>query len=293
MVSATGREDQTGSVTCVEGATIGVFDSGVGGLTVAGAIHRAVPSVRILYFGDTARCPYGDRSPGEVRMFAREIAAFLCAQGIDLLVVACNTATAVALPLLQSQCPVPVLGVVEPGARAAARAGARKIGVIGTVVTITSGAYEQALLQLAPDVEVWSRACPAFVPLVEAGKFDGPEVEAAVRESLAPLCAAEIDALILGCTHYPLLQPVIERVLGPSVRVISSAEETAREVRQRLREIKKQAAGDGHEGNRLPHVFYTSGEVLQMRRAVEAWVGLCDDEFRVESVHLPVAVTSR
>ncbi len=218
-------------------APIGVFDSGIGGLTVVRELMRALPQERIVYVGDTARVPYGPKGPDTVRRYSREIAAVLQDRGVKLIVVACNTATAHALAALRLELTVPVLGVVEPGARAAARASAaQRIGVIGTAGTVASGAYERAIHSLAPQATVIARACPLFVPLVEEGWLDGDATRLIARAYLAPLVAAEVDTLVLGCTHYPLLAPVLARELGPAVALIDSAAETARETERVLRE---------------------------------------------------------
>lgn len=212
----------------MNGAPLGVFDSGIGGLTVAHALFERLPRESVIYFGDTARVPYGPKSPETVRRYSAEILTYLLQRGVKAVVVACNTSTAHALDALRERSPVPVLGVIEPGARAAvgaSRGGA--IGVIGTAGTIASGAYERAIKALRPDARVVSRACPLFVPLVEEGWFEHPATELVAREYLAPLQAAGIDVLVLGCTHYPLLKGLLSRVLGDSVRLIDSAEETA------------------------------------------------------------------
>ena len=211
-------------------APIGVFDSGIGGLTVVREMMRQLPHESIIYFGDTARVPYGPKSPDTVRRYSHEITSFLRGEGVKAVVVACNTATAHALPMLREELPMPVVGVVEPGARAAvdaSRGGA--IGVIGTKGTIASGAYERAIRALAPDIHITARACPLLVPLVEEGWTDAEATGIIAREYLAPMSAAHIDTLVLGCTHYPLLKPLIARILGDNVRLIDSARETAAE----------------------------------------------------------------
>lgn len=216
-------------------APLGVFDSGIGGLTVAHALFERLPHESVIYFGDTARVPYGPKSPDTVRRYSAEILAYLLHRGVKAVVVACNTSTAHALDFLRERSPVPVLGVIEPGARAAVaatRGGA--IGVIGTAGTIASGAYERAIKQLRPHARVFSQACPLFVPLIEEGWFEHPATELVAREYLEPLEAAGIDVLVLGCTHYPLLKPLLARVLGESVRLIDSAEETASAVQGEL-----------------------------------------------------------
>lgn len=216
-------------------APLAVFDSGIGGLTVAHALFERLPSESIIYFGDTARVPYGPKSPETVRRYSGEILTFLLQRGVKMVVVACNTSTAHALEYLRARSPVPVVGVIEPGARAAVRASATgRIGVIGTAGTIASAAYERAIRAIRADAEVHTRACPLFVPLIEEGWFDHPATELIAREYLAPLQAARVDALVLGCTHYPLIKPLLARVMGPGVRLIDSAEETAEAVRQDL-----------------------------------------------------------
>jgi len=205
-------------------APIGVFDSGLGGLTVVRELMRQLPSERLIYVGDTARVPYGPKSPETICRYSREIAEYLLRERVKALVVACNTATAVALPALRVACPVPVIGVVDPGARSAAAASrGRGIGVIGTAGTIASGAYERAIRTLAPATRVIAQACPLFVPLVEEGWLDGDVARLVARHYLEPLAASGIDTLVLGCTHYPLLAPVIGDVMGDGVRLIDSA----------------------------------------------------------------------
>lgn len=222
-------------VSPTPGSPIGVFDSGIGGLTVAHEIIRQLPHESLIYFGDTARVPYGPKSPDTVRRYSREIAAFLVGEGVKAIVIACNTATAHALSVLRNELPMPVIGVVEPGARAAVSATRRgHIGVIGTVGTIKSGAYERAIRDLDSNVRITARACPLFVPLVEEGWTEHEATRLIAREYLAPLVAAEIDTLVLGCTHYPLLKPLLADLLGPSVRLIDSAEETAAETARTL-----------------------------------------------------------
>ncbi len=212
-------------------APIGIFDSGLGGLTVARAVFHRLPHDSTLYFGDTARVPYGPKSPATVRRYSHQILEWLVAQGVKAVVVACNTSTAHAIQSLQAAAPVPVIGVIEPGARAAVRAArGRPIGVIGTAGTVASGAYPRAIQALAPGTAVHQVACPLFVPLVEEGWFDHEATSLVAQEYLAPLQAAGIGALVLGCTHYPLLKPLLHRILGGGVTLIDSAEETAEEV---------------------------------------------------------------
>jgi glutamate racemase len=207
---------------------IGVFDSGVGGLTVLKALRRAMPHQDFFYLGDTARVPYGRKPPAMVRGFAREITAFLVERGAKAIVVACNTATAVALNDLKKEYPLPIWGVIEPGVEAAVRAThSGKVGVIGTRGAIASGAYQSRLE--ARGMTVWARACPLFVHLVEEDLADSPEAEVVARHYLGD--HPEIDTIILGCTHYPVLSPVIARVLGPGVKLVESATVAAEYVR--------------------------------------------------------------
>jgi glutamate racemase len=218
-------------------APIGVFDSGLGGLTVAHAIMRQLPSESLVYFGDTARVPYGPKSPDTVRRYSMEIGFYLLEQGVKAVVVACNTATAHALPQLKDELPVPVIGVVDPGARAAVRASrSGHIGVIATAGTIRSGAYVRAIHAVAPDAKVTALACPLLVPLVEEGWTDRDATRLIAREYLSSIMHQEIDTLVLGCTHYPLLKPLIAEIVGPEVRLIDSAEETAADARRMLAE---------------------------------------------------------
>lgn len=218
-------------------APIGVFDSGIGGLTVVHELMRQLPHESIVYFGDTARVPYGNKGPETIQRYSREIADFLESRGVKAIVVACNTATAHALPMLRAERAIPVIGVVEPGARAAVAAtAAGAIGVIGTAGTVRSGAYERAIHALRPDARVTAKACPLFVPLVEEGWTDRDATGLIAREYLAPVVAAHVDTLVLGCTHYPLLKPLLHEVLGPDVRLIDSAEETAAETARVLAE---------------------------------------------------------
>ena len=216
---------------------IGVFDSGVGGLTVVREIARRLPGEDIVYFGDTARVPYGTKSPGTVMRFAREDLAFLETKRVKLVVVACNTVSSVALPALAREAQVPVLGVLLPGARAAAAAtrGGR-IAVIGTPATIRSRAYETALGAIRPGLEILSLSCPLFVSLAEEGWVEDEVALLVARRYLEPLAGFGADTLVLGCTHYPLLREVISRVAGDGVVLVDSARETARDVERVLAE---------------------------------------------------------
>lgn len=213
---------------------IGVFDSGVGGLTVVREIRRYLPGLDIFYFGDTARVPYGNKSPETIIRYSHEIASFLVGRGIGSLVVACNTSSAAALDSLASSLPVPVMGMIGPGARmAVSRTRNGKIGLIGTRATVASGAYERAVKAISPEVHIVSAPCPLFVPLVEEGWLGGPVAIEVARRYLAPILAEGVDTLILGCTHYPVLIPVLREV-APDIHLVSSAQSAALELLELL-----------------------------------------------------------
>ncbi|HLR62632.1 MAG TPA: glutamate racemase [Lentibacillus sp.] len=238
---------------------IGVIDSGVGGLTVVHELMRQLPKESLIYLGDTLRCPYGPRSEGEIKTFTWELADFLLEKNIKLLVVACNTATAFTLEELKKHLSIPVIGVIKPGARAAVKFTKNShIGVIGTEGTIRSNAYPRALKSISAYLRVNSLACPLFVPMVEQGVLSGTEAEQMVGETLLPMKEQNhIDTLILGCTHYPLIKDTIQKVIGSQVTVISSSEETAREVSTIL-----EFYGQLYNGTISPaHRFYTTGEM--------------------------------
>lgn len=214
---------------------IGVFDSGIGGLTVVKALRDLLPNEKIFYVGDTARVPYGPKSPETVRRYALELAEMLMRKKAKALVVACNTVSSVALPLLMKNFPVPVIGVIEPGARAALVATRnRHIGVIGTRATIRSGAYDKALRATNNNVRVSSRACPLLVPLIEEGLLEDDVTDRVIARYLQPLLSDGIDTLVLGCTHYPLLSPAISRALGDRIKLVDSAINCALAVKQLL-----------------------------------------------------------
>ncbi len=223
--------------TGAAGRAIGIFDSGVGGLTVFKRIAQRLPHEHLCYLGDTARVPYGTKSADTVIRYARSCAARLTERGIKLLVVACNTASAYALESLAAELPVPVVGVVEPGAREAVRCCKNgRVGVIGTSGTVASGAYTRAIAALNSDIRVYSKACTLFVPLAEEGWTRGELPRTVARTYLAKLAARRIDTLVLGCTHYPLLRGPIAEAAGPGVRLVDSAQETAKAVEAVLRE---------------------------------------------------------
>ncbi len=258
---------------------IGIFDSGIGGLTVLREIVIKLPQENIIYLGDTARVPYGIRSPETVTRYSFENTQFLLSQDIKLLVVACNTASAISLGAVKKEYPLPVIGVLEPGARAAVAATkTRKIGIIGTEATIGSGAYEREILRLAPDVKVFSLACPLFVPLAEEGWTDNDVAELVAERYLSPLRDSGIDTLVLGCTHYPLLKPVISRAVGADITLIDSAMETAKEVGEVLEKLKWRENGKS-EGL---HKFFVTDTPTRFEKIGKRFLGNAD--LRAEQV---------
>lgn len=260
---------------------IGVIDSGVGGLTVAKEIMRQMPNEIIYYLGDTARCPYGPRTEYEVRKFTWQMANFLMKRNIKMLVIACNTATAVVLKEMRSQLPIPVIGVISPGSRAALKTTENKrIGILGTIGTINSAAYVHELKMINNQVDVIQLACPKFVSIVESFEYQSAVARKVVEETLAPIKGSGIDTLVLGCTHYPLLAPLIEGVMGPSVKVISSGEETAQEVSTIL-DYNKML----NNSRKTPeHIFFTSGSRQIFGRIAMDWLQLT--EMHIEHANL-------
>ena len=258
---------------------IGIFDSGVGGLTVYRALHTALPDERFVYLGDTARIPYGTRSLSTVERYAMENARFLDAHGIKLLVVACNTASALALPAIRDVVHVEVVGVIEPGARAAARESAgKRIGVIATEATVRSRAYAKAIAELEPDAHVVARACPLFVPLAEEGWAETDEARSIAAKYLKEIKESSVDTLVLGCTHYPILRRVIQETVGHKVRLIDSGEAAAHDTKALLeaRGLKR-AARNGDDGERtlcddLDH-FYVTDAAERFSRVAERFLG--------------------
>ena len=242
-------------------APVGVFDSGVGGLTVFREIARALPHQRLIYLGDSARVPYGTKSPQTVTRYTLEAANHLMQRGIKMLVVACNTATAAALPVLEERLPIPVIGVVEPGARAAVSKTRGRIGVIATEGTVKSRAYSIAIRRLAPNVDVIESSAPLFVPLAEEGWANTHVASEVAEIYLSPLIDAGIDTLVLGCTHYPILRGTIETVVGDAVQIVDSAETTAAAV--------KNAIGASSNGSGAYQFLVTDAEDRFRRIAAE------------------------
>jgi glutamate racemase len=219
----------------MQNLSIGMFDSGIGGLTVLKEVRSLLPRENIIYLGDTARVPYGNKSPYTVTRYALETALFLLAKGIKALVIACNTSSALSLNILKKKLPIPVIGVIDPAASAAAKqTKSKKIGVIGTKATVKSTAYERSVRKVDRHVQVLSQACPLFVPIVEEGWEDSEVARLVVRKYLTPFQDSGIDVLVLGCTHYPILQRTIRKEIGPGVFIVNTGRETALQVRDLL-----------------------------------------------------------
>jgi glutamate racemase len=250
---------------------IGVFDSGVGGLTVVREIFDKLPDYQIIYFGDTARTPYGTKSKETIIKYAREDAKFLLERGAKIIVIACNTASAMAAEILRKESGVPVFEVIVPAVEAALSATKKgKIGVIGTRATVTSGVYEIMMKKGNPDIEVASQPCPLLVPLVEEAWLNQPETKKIVKKYLQPLKNKQVDTLILGCTHYPVLKNMIKSRIGRGVKLVDSAEEVVHELKKFLannREVEKSLARD------IGHKFYVSDLTPQLPRIAEKLLG--------------------
>lgn len=269
-------------------AAIGVFDSGVGGLTVLRELRRALPGESTIYLGDEARMPYGEREAAEVVEFTREALRWFAGTDSKLVVIACNTATAAALEAVRDESPMPIIGVIRPGAAAALSATSRRaVGVLATRLTVRSGAYVRAMRDLDPLVDVLQQPCPKLVPLVEAGKARSVEAEAAVREYVAPLLtegavvSPAVDTLLLGCTHYPLVRWAIEKVAGPAVRVVDSATTTALAVREVLDSHGLRSQRGEGEGTHRVFATGPSQRFLSVARAL-----FPDEAFSVEEAVL-------
>ena len=268
---------------------IGVFDSGIGGLTVVKALMEALPEEPIVYFGDTARVPYGSKSKSTIVRFSLENVEFLLRFGVKCIVIACNTASSWALPTLRKYFKVPMVGVIRPGARAAVTSTVTKrVGVIGTNATVRSRAYELEIKRLDPRIEVFSQSCPLFVPLVESGWLNGPISQQIAQKYLESLRRERIDTLILGCTHYPLLAPVIQRVIGPKTTLVDSATQTAAEVKSLLSWHEGQSNGktNGHHNGHAPrHRFFVTDEPHQFTALGEQFLGRAIRSVERTSLH--------
>lgn len=258
---------------------IGVFDSGLGGLTVFQALQQTLPQESILYFGDTARLPYGSRSKAEILQFVREILTWMTAEQTKMVIMACNTSSALALEEVRSEFPMPILGIILPGAQAAVHRGQR-VGVIATSATVTSQAYPQAIHEADPAVQVWQMDCPKFVPLIEGDRIHDPYTQQVAQDYLAPLLAQNIDTLIYGCTHYPHLAPVLRRILPPTVRCINPATFVAQAAARELHLLGLQ-----NTVSLTPsHRFGVSGDPSTFAYLAQKWL---NSPLNVEKVHLP------
>ncbi|MGD1906243.1 MAG: glutamate racemase [Leptolyngbyaceae cyanobacterium] len=248
-------------------APIGIFDSGIGGLTVLRELGRQLPQESALYFGDTARLPYGDRTPEEILAFGREIIGWMMDQGVKMVMMACNTSSALVLEQVQQEFSVPVLGLICPGARAAAQNG-RRVGVFATAATVASNAYRQAILEVDATTQVWQVACPEFVPLIEQDRLGDHRTRAVAAKYLQPLVAAQIDTLVYGCTHYPYLEPVFKTLLSDAVQRIDPAVSLVAAAAQELEmlDLKNTAPG------RAPQ-FFVSGSPRQFAQRSKGWLG--------------------
>ncbi|MEC3941077.1 glutamate racemase [Enterococcus mundtii] len=261
---------------------IGFIDSGVGGLTVVKEALKQLPNENILYVGDTARCPYGPRPAEQVIAYTWEMTNYLVEKGIKMLVIACNTATAVALEEIKATLSIPVIGVILPGTRAAVKQTKNhRVGVIGTIGTVKSAAYETALLDKAPELKVTSLACPKFVSVVESKEYRSSVAKKIVAQTLAPLEVKGIDTLILGCTHYPLLRPIIQNVMGDKVMLIDSGAETIGEVSMLVDYFE---ISNSPQNGRTLCQFYTTGSAKMFHEIAQDWLGL--KELIVESIDL-------
>jgi glutamate racemase len=249
---------------------IGVFDSGVGGLTVARAILEQLPHEPLVYVGDSARFPYGPKEPGEIRRYALEIADLLIHRDVKLLVVACNSVEVSAIQEITDRAGIPVVGVIDPGVRAAARATRNGVvGMIGTRATVASGAYDRAMAERAPSIRLHSQACPVFVEHVERGDTTSDALREAARGYLVPLVERGVDTVILGCTHYPLLSGLLQLELGPDVVLVSSAEETAKDVYAELLGSGLERSG----GDPPEHAFLATGDPGTFQRLAQVFLG--------------------
>ena len=248
-------------------ARIGMFDSGVGGLTVLRELYRQLPHESVLYFGDTARLPYGMRSPAEILQYVREILFWMQQQGVKMVIMACNTSSALALDIVRSEFDIPILGVILPGARAAVQKG-KRIGVIATVPTATSNAYRRAINEIDPNVQVWQVGCPEFVPLIESNRIHDPYTRQIAQDYLAPLIEREIDTLVYGCTHYPHLAPVLKSILPRSVQMIDPAVHVITAATQEL-----ELLGLRNTRTAMPTQFYVSGCPDTFAQLSVQWLG--------------------
>lgn len=259
-------------------APIGIFDSGVGGLTVLREIYRQLPNESVLYFGDTARLPYGSRSPEEILYFVRQILTWMADQGAKMVIMACNTSSALALDPVQGEFPFPVLGLIRPGAQAAALQG-RRIGVIATQATVTSRAYTHAIQEINPACQVWEVGCPNFVPIVEQNQIQSLQAQRTAATYLQPLIAANIDTLVYGCTHYPHLAPVLKPILQSTMQYVDPAISMVAAAARELDALGLRSSTPAWSTE-----FYVSGSAPEFKRLAMQWLG---HQPTVRQVRLP------
>jgi glutamate racemase len=264
---------------------IGVFDSGIGGLTVLKSLYRALPGESFLYFGDTARLPYGIRSQSEILTFVREILGWMTQERVKMAIMACNTSSALALDIVRTEFEIPILGLILPGARAAVQRG-RRIGVIATPATVASESYPRAIQEIDPEVQVWQVPCPEFVPLVEQDRISDPYTTDVARGYLQPLIQSRIDTLIYGCTHYPHLAPVIRDLLPQTVQEIDPGRSLAVAAAQELELLGLTSL----HGRRQSTRFCVSGDADQFAQVSQGWLGFLPE---VETVNLSAAIPER
>lgn len=260
---------------------IGVFDSGVGGLTVLRELYRQLPNESVLYLGDTARLPYGTRSRSEILAFVRDILGWMQAQQVKMVIMACNTSSALVMDVVRAEFQMPILGVLLPGARAAVRQG-KRIGVIATPATAASNAYRQAIAEIEPTARVWQVGCPEFVPLIEQNRLNDPRTRAIALEYLEPLLENQIDTLVYGCTHYPHLEPVLKTILPKTVRLVDPAVHVVQAAAQEL-----DLLGLRNTRPALPTRFYVSGEPAAFAHLSVQWLGFTP---QVERIDLPEVI---
>lgn len=263
---------------------IGLFDSGLGGLTVLRELYRQAPQESVIYFGDTARLPYGTKSPAEILQYVREILTWMTQQQVKMVIMACNTSSALALETVRSEFNLPILGLILPGARAAVQQGQR-IGVIATPATVKSNAYHQAIHEVDPTADTWQVGCPEFVPLIEDNRIEDPYTSAVAQSYLQPLIDQNIDTLIYGCTHYPHLAPVLRRILPPAVKLIDPAMHVVAAAVQELDLLGLSNARSPH-----PTRFCVSGCPQTFNRLATQWLGYTPiaEQIELPQVHPPV-----
>lgn len=261
----------------MQNGRIGIFDSGVGGLTVLRELYRQLPGESILYFADTARLPYGTREPAQIQQFVREILTWMVQQQVKMVVMACNTSDALALEAVRSEFDIPIIGLILPGSRAAVRSG-KRIGAIATPATVKSDAYRRAMLELDSTVQVWQVACPKLVPLIEQNQINHPHTIQITRAYLAPLIEQQIDTLVYGCTHYPLLAPLLRQILPQSVQLVDPAVHVVAAAAQEL-----DLLGYRNTGSLLPTRFGVSGSPDMFAQLSVQWLGCT---IKVEPVNL-------